>query len=36
MLAIFITLLVQLSECQKQQDIRRDEYDDKIQRAGCQ
>jgi len=29
MLAIFLTLLAQLSDCQKQEDFRRDEYDDK-------
>jgi len=31
MFVSFVTLLAQLSECQKQQDIRRDEYDDKMQ-----
>ena len=30
MWASFMRLLVQLSKCQKRQDIRRDEYDNKI------
>jgi len=34
MWASFVTLLAQLSKCKKQQDIRLDEYDDKIRRAG--